>query len=888
MLALACAILPFSAYADPSRGQFYSDASLVSADPRMFWNILLSGFAIFAVLTAVIVWVMTALRKVRMSHKRRITFINSSLNRMNQGIVMINAHQRVVFCNDRYLEIYGFSRADIKPGMTQDEMAELRHQRGLLGCSSVEEYWARVQDNNRIVVDLPDGRSVAIHNSRLPTGGLISLHEDCTEQVALSAALASTTNFLESVVDNIPVCIAAKSIEDGRYTLANRAFEEFSQLSRDKIVGQNAKDIFSPVSAAAIEEADHAAIESGSNCLSSELVVERGSRKRILDSTRVVARDAKGQPQFLISMFEDITERREMSNELDGARKFLEKVVDNIPVALMVRRVSDGGYQMMNRRAEAIIKRSREEALGKPAEVLFGADVANVASHRDEEAIRKKTVIAEEQPIRTDEGLRLFSTRRVAVFDDAGAPQYIIQTHEDVTQRREIESRMAHMAYHDGLTDLPNRAAFLQSLTQMIEACEGTEEQFAVLSIDLDRLKEVNDVYGHAVGDQILIEAANRMRAVASGGAIARLAGDEFGFIIDGKQPDAARQIAERLQEAVGRGFDVGGKIIRLGLTVGVAIFPHNGSTAATLLANADVALFRAKSKARGSIRFFEAEMDQQIRDRRALHQDLANAIRNGELSLHYQPLAIPRHITDTGNLGADDVSGFEALARWIHPVRGFVSPGDFIPLAEESGLIVEMGEWLLREACREAASWPRPLQVSVNLSPAQFVHGDLVGLVHSILLETGLSPARLELEITEGVLIEDFERGLSLLRRLKALGVSIAMDDFGSGYSSLTYLQAFPFDKIKIDRAFIMNLGLTPQSAAIVRAMIGLCHGLNITLVAEGVETREQFMFLFEEKCDRVQGYFIGKPARIDRYQQLIGKPAIPERDAAQALKAG
>jgi EAL domain-containing protein (putative c-di-GMP-specific phosphodiesterase class I) len=260
--------------------------------------------------------------------------------------------------------------------------------------------------------------------------------------------------------------------------------------------------------------------------------------------------------------------------------------------------------------------------------------------------------------------------------------------------------------------------------------------------------------------------------------------------------------------------------------------------------------------------------MDQQIRDRRVLHQDLSVAIKNGELSLHYQPQA-----TSGPTVATSEVIGFEALARWLHPVRGFVSPGDFIPLAEESGLIVEMGEWILREACREAASWSKPMQVAVNLSPAQFMHGDVVGLVHSILLETGLSPGRLELEITEGVLIEDFDRGLALLRRLKALGVRISMDDFGSGYSSLSYLQAFPFDMIKIDRAFVMNLGRNPQSAAIVRAVIDLGHGLEMSIVAEGVETQEQLSFLADEGCDAVQGYFIGRPAPIGQYAALIGR---------------
>ena len=317
---------------------------------------------------------------------------------------------------------------------------------------------------------------------------------------------------------------------------------------------------------------------------------------------------------------------------------------------------------------------------------------------------------------------------------------------------------------------------------------------------------------------------------------------------------------------------------MRTGVTTGISVFPHNGADAASLLANAGAALFRAKQKSRGTIGVFEPEMDQQIRDRRVLHQDLSVAIKNGELSLHYQPQA-----ASGPTVATSEVIGFEALARWMHPLRGFVSPVDFIPLAEESGLIVEMGEWILREACREAASWPVPLQIAVNLSPAQFMHGDVVSLVHSILLETGLAPGRLELEITEGVLIEDFDRGLALLRRLKALGVRISMDDFGSGYSSLSYLQAFPFDKIKIDRAFVINLGKNKQSANIVRAVIDLGHGLEMSIVAEGVETAEQLAFLAQEGCDAVQGYLLGKPPPIGQYRGP-GRPKPPQCHGARA----
>jgi diguanylate cyclase (GGDEF)-like protein/PAS domain S-box-containing protein len=846
----------------------FAPASYVgSADPNMVWEMLIGGVALSSCLAAVALWIHSALRKVQRSQLRRNAFVSSALNNLSQGVVMTDPQSRIVFCNDRYLEIYGLVRSDIPRDMTGRQLLELRIKRGVLDVS-IDDFYKYADTAEGLVTDLPDGRSVLVRYFALPNGGSVATHQDCTEQRKLSKQLASTKQFLESMLDNVPLCVAAKNIRDGRYIFANRAFERFSRFSRDNIVGKRADEIFRPETAAGIEAADEAALNSPDGHYRSEILVERGPEKRVLASHRVIARNEENRPEFLIALFDDVTDRQSLSQELENTKKFLELVVDNIPVSLIVERVSDGKYLLANRSAEAILNRRREDATGLTAADIFNPREAKLIIARDEAAIKKRGLLTEEHPISTKDGLRLFLTRRMTVLNDAGEPQYLIKTHEDVTDRRQTESRMAHMAYHDGLTDLPNRPAFLQALAQMIEACEGTDEEFAVLSLDLDGLKEVNDVFGHATGDKLLIEVARRIQAAAGGGVVARLSGDEFGLIIDGKQPVAGMLLAEQLAEALANEFQIDGKSVRTGVTTGISVFPHNGEDAASLLANAGAALFRAKAKSRGSISIYEPEMDQQIRDRRVLHQDLSVAIKNGELSLHYQPQALSRH-----TVASSEVLGFEALARWLHPVRGFVPPGDFIPLAEESGLIVEMGEWILREACREAASWPLPLQIAVNLSPAQFMHGDVVGLVHSILLETGLAPGRLELEITEGVLIDDFDRGLALLRRLKALGVRISMDDFGSGYSSLSYLQAFPFDKIKIDRAFVINLGRNPQSAAIVRAVIGLCHGLEMSIVAEGVETQEQLSFLADEGCDAVQGYFIGKPLPIAQYPALVGR---------------
>src|SRR6202158_5438778 len=791
-----------------------------SADPHMVWEILIGGIVVCSFLAAVVLWVLSAFRRVKRLQLRRNAFVSSALNNLSHGVVMTDSQKRIVFCNDRYLEIYGLARSDIPRNMTGPELLELRRNRGILDVS-VADFYANAGAPEGLVTELPGGRSILVKYFALPNGGSVATHEDYSEQRKLSRQLASTKQFLESVLDNVPVCVAAKSIEDGRYIFANRAFERFSRFSRESILGKRANEIFRPETAARIEAADRAALNAPEGQYRNEFVVERGSKKRVLASNRVVARNHKNEPEFLIALFDDVTERRSLSHELENTKKFLELVVDNIPVSLIVERVSDGRYMLANRSAETILNRSREDATGLTAMDIFNPREAKLIVSRDEAAIKKRGMLSEEHPISTKDGLRLFLTRRVTVLDEAGEPQYLIKTHEDVTDRRQTESRMAHMAYHDGLTDLPNRAAFLQALAQMIEACEGTGEEFAVLSVDLDGLKEVNDVFGHATGDKLLIEVAQRIQTSARGGVVARLSGDAFGLIIDGKQPVAGMLLAEQLAEALANEFQIDGKSVRTGVTTGISVFPHNGADAASLLANAGAALFRAKAKSRGSISIYEPEMDQQIRDRRVLHQDLSVAIKNGELSLHYQTQAKSRQ-----NVASSEIIGFSVLAGRLHPVGGFV---------------------------------------------------------HSILLETGLAPGRLELEITEGVLIEDFDRGLALLRRLKALGVRISMDDFGSGYSSLSYLQAFPFDKIKIDRAFVINLGRNPQSAAIIRAVIGLGHGLEMSIVAEGVETQEQLGFLADEGCDVVQGYFLGKPLPIGQYAAMVGRNGSNTSESAR-----
>jgi diguanylate cyclase (GGDEF)-like protein len=444
-----------------------------------------------------------------------------------------------------------------------------------------------------------------------------------------------------------------------------------------------------------------------------------------------------------------------------------------------------------------------------------------------------------------------------------------VATHADVTDWKRAERRIAHMAHFDTLTNLPNRATFNDAMDATLDRARTRGEQFAVLSIDLDRFKEANDTYGHLVGDALLREVARRLQAAAEGAFVARIGGDEFVVILeDGAQPAAATALAERLLAALADDFEVEGHLLKLGLSIGAAVYPTDGADTKTLIVNADAALYRAKAETRGMAMFYEPEMGVRLRERHAMQEDLRSAIDRGELLLHYQP-----QITMSGK-----TVGFEALVRWRCPKRGLVSPGTFIPIAEESGLIIPLGEWVLREACREAASWPKPLNIAVNVSPIQFRQGDLPRLVHSILLETGLAPGRLELEVTESVMIHDFSRAVSILNRLKSLAVRIAMDDFGTGYSSLSYLQSFRCDKIKIDRIFICDLESNYHSRAIVRAVVGLGQSLNLPVLAEGVETEAQHAYLVKEGCDEVQGYLTGRPLPIVDYAELIGRQATTQ----------
>jgi diguanylate cyclase (GGDEF)-like protein/PAS domain S-box-containing protein len=444
-----------------------------------------------------------------------------------------------------------------------------------------------------------------------------------------------------------------------------------------------------------------------------------------------------------------------------------------------------------------------------------------------------------------------------------GKPAKVLAV-RDISERKQAAERLHYLAHHDPLTGLANRALVRERFAAAITRAASRGEALAVLSLDLDRFKAINDLLGHHAGDQLLIRVAAQLRGAVGGAEIiARLGGDEFVVLLT-VDPEGrlVTENAQRIITTLTEPVEIGSHIVQINTSIGVALYPHHGETPDALLKNADTALYAAKRAGRGTIRLFEPAMDEELQRRRHLERDLRLAIEQRALAVHFQPL-----FKSDGR----SLAGFEALVRWPHPEHGIIPPRDFIPLAEECGLIVPLGRLVLDIACREAASWQQPHRIAVNISPAQLRAGDLVATVAEVLTETGLAPERLELEITESLLIEDTEAALTTLNALKALGLRIVLDDFGTGYSSLSYLRRFPFDKLKIDRSFVQALGEDAEATAIVRAIVALANSLTLDVTAEGVETEAQLHMLQAESCSELQGYLLGRPAPAETLARLI-----------------
>ena len=811
-------------------------------------------------------WVRSRSRR-KLSARSTSTRLLAALDVIPEAVVLIDAEDRYVVWNRQYAEMYAELRHTIVAGgrfedtlraglaVGQYPDAQGREQEWLL-----ERLAQQAMPQSTLEQRLANGRWIRIEERRTADGGSIGIHIDITERKRREASFRL---LLES--NPVPMWIIDR--ETLRFLAVNNAAAEHYGYSSERFLELSLLDIVAPEHR---EDVRHAALPGASDLTGQTRrhIKANGSAIDVAVYTRSL--HFNGRAASLVAVF-DLTKRNRAEMELQNTREFLNMIVENVPVGIVVKEPTEQRCVLVNRAAEEFWGISRDNMLGKRAKDIFPEATVNVMPTGDQQLRNaRQPELIDCLPVDTaGRGTRLARIRRHTVLDREAKPQFLLSVFEDVTEQKRTEAQVAHMARHDSLTDLPNRAAFDDYFAQVLDRAKIAGEPFALFCIDLDRFKDVNDVFGHRIGDALLRELSRRLREAAGIAFLARFGGDEFNLVTtETPLHSASEKLAVRLQKAIAREIEIEGIPLRVGLSIGVAMFPANGSDAKTLLAHADAALYRAKRDGHSAVRFFDAEMDHQLHEKRVLQQELQSAIERNEFALDYQPLA---RIDG-------EIFGFEALARWNHPTRGLLPPSIFIPIAEECGLIAALSGWIVRQACREAASWPKPLQIAVNISPNQFRHGDLGGLIHSALLESGLTPGRLELEITEGVLIDDFSRAVSILRRIKSLGVQIALDDFGTGYSSLSYLQSFPFDKMKIDKSFVSDVK-NPQSTVIIRAVIGLGRALRVPVLAEGVETREQLAYLAQEGCDEVQGFLVGRPLPIADYGEVIGRTEAADR---------
>jgi diguanylate cyclase (GGDEF)-like protein/PAS domain S-box-containing protein len=786
----------------------------------------------------------------------------TAVENMTQGLCMFDGEQKLIICNRHWLDLFGLPTALGKPGTRFRTIMEARLANGHYPGRTIDELLAeravihKHRKPKTFEQRLRDGRVVQTYHQPTAEGGWVATIEDITERLRADASF-------RLLFDSNPVPMWVYDRDTLRFLAVNDAALAHYGYDRGQFLSMTLLDI------RPAEDRERALqFVRGT---SEAYITDRAWRHYKADKSEIYAISYgralthEGREAVLCAVL-DVTERRRAVYELRTQNMRFEAAIENMTQGLAM---FDGERKLI------VCNRRYAEVYSLPPELVRpGTTHRQILEHRvaagaysgpdPETYIRNRIANADEAKPST-KLLEFPDGRSVIVSHQPMPGGGWVSTHEDITERRRVEARIEHMARHDALTDLPNRVLLREHLEQHLGRVRRGEA-LAVLCLDLDHFKAVNDSLGHPVGDALLQSAASRIRTcVGERDTVARLGGDEFAILqVGAGQPNGATALAQHLIQALGQPFDLDGHQVVIGTSVGIALAPLDGNDPDQLLKNADMGLYRAKSDGRSTFRFFEPEMDANMKVRRALEVDLRKALAQGEFELFYQPIVNLRH---------NDLSGFEALLRWHHPERGIVSPAEFIPLAEEIGLITPIGEWVLRKACTDAKLWPDPIVVAVNLSPVQFKSKNLVSTIVSALATSGLPPRRLEVEITETVLIQDNDTTLAVLHQLRDLGVRISMDDFGTGYSSLSYLRRFPFDKIKIDRSFIRDLARRDDSRSIVRAVTGLGASLGMVTTAEGVETEEQLRLLRAEGCTQVQGYLFSPPRPLREIGELIEK---------------
>lgn len=792
-----------------------------------------------------------------------------ALANMSHGLIMYDADSRVVVCNDRFLKLYNLDPEIVKAGVSHCTVIEHWMSRGNLpGVPGEEFHDTRLEDvrtrkAKNLLVMRYDGRMVQAASRFLPDGGWVTVHEDVTERLQYEEMLRQQNFMLDAALENMAHGLAFYD-SDMRLRVCNTTYRKIYRLSPEETKpGTHLAELIERAMANGAFSSEYSPqqlLEAAS-----ARIADRNSspiRRRMSNDTTISVRYCALAEGGFVATYEDITEREHAVEELGEQYRRFDAALNNM----------SQGLCMLDSNLRVIVCNRRYiEMYGlSPELVKPGVSMREIMEHSCELGIHPNTTAARlyaDYVERLREGEhtlhRYLSDGRIIKLNHKRMEHggWVV-TYEDVTERHKAQARVAHMARHDSLTDLPNRTLFREKMGEGLNQVAIAGGAMAVLCFDLDNFKTVNDRLGHAAGDRLLRWVAAQLQEnVGEHDTVARLGGDEFAVLQRGPQPQSAERLARRLVEIIGHPPPLENQSIHVGVSVGIAIAPDHGLDADELMKCADLALYQAKAKGRGAYRLFEPEMEEEARSRHALERDLRGALEAREFHLAFQPQV---------RLDTTELTGFEALLRWNHPSRGLVSPAEFIPIAEENGLIVPIGEWVLRTACATAATWP-DLTVAVNLSPVQFRSRGLVTMVTSALAEAGLPPNRLEFEVTETALLDDSEATIEILHQLRALGVRVSLDDFGIGYSSLSYLRKFPFDRIKIDRSFVGTLGESPESVAIVRTIASLGSVLGVETTAEGVETIEQLDFVRECGCTAVQGYYFGKPSPAAEVVRVI-----------------
>ncbi len=808
--------------------------------------------------------------------------VDVALRTMSQGLVMFDSSARLVICNRRYLDMYGLSSDIVKPGCTFSELLNHRVASGMFFSDDPQQYVselvvaAKQGKSVTKITTLRDGRVILIVNEPIANGGWVATHEDITETVNVKNAEAEKKRQLDVALSNMSQGLAMFDAEL-RLVVCNKHYADLYGLTDEQTKpGTTVRALLE------YRVANGNAPKHHENYIEDRLNEAKEGRPfkitdRMRDGRYIAVSHQPMADGGWVTTHEDVTEKINAENVKEENKRQLDAAMSNM----------SQGLAMFSSSAELVICNRRYlEMYGLPTELVKpGCAFREIIACR----IKNDNFFTDDVDAficdlrsKLDRGLtvkkfaQLRDGRVISIVDHPTADGGWVTTHEDVTELRRAEERISYAAHHDALTDLANRMEFHKQLEEALKRA-GRGQQFAVLYLDLDNFKTINDTLGHLTGDELLKAVADRLRGcVRDTDTLARLGGDEFAIIQAAvAQPSDVAYLAVRIQEAINSPYDIAGHQLIVATSIGIAMAPNDGTEPDQLLKNADLAMYQAKADGRGTFCFFEAEMDARVKARSTLEFELRQAIMCEQFELYYQPLI---------DLHDGKITSFEALLRWHHPERGLISPAEFIPIAEETGLINQLGEWVLRTACAEAATWPDNIKIAVNVSPVQFRIQALASTIVSALAASGLPARRLELEITETAIIHDEEATIAKLAQLRELGVLVALDDFGTGYSSLSYLQRIPFDKIKIDQTFIKNFTDDNNSRAIVQAVITVAKARGVSTVAEGVETERQKELLRTLGCNEAQGYLFSRPLPARDMARFL---PVPVRKAAEAVSA-